>query len=769
MNWAKRKKTAIKIVTFSLFLMMSLSFVVPVFGEDGGDENDKEDEEILVRINEIRVTGGSGKTKQDFVELYNFDDEEVDISGWSLRKNTKPISNDKKLDESSSVFSFKEKTILKKGEFFVWANSQDDYAEGIDADGSTKSGSVSDGNEILLVNENDKIIDSIVLPEKAEKREYAFDEKDGKWKWVCNGTPGKENDFGGFEGQKTIRLSEILASPTDEEFIEIENFGDKSIDVATWTIADKSKEKTIGDIFNKDQDGNGSKETVMINPGALLAIASSDSKIAINDSDETIEIRDPCGEIVDTFSYEKSTKEKSWAFDGEKWRETPYVKSGKENVFPESQKDAKIRINEVLANPQGDEETDEYIELYNYGDEEVSLEYWELSDASKARFIFPLDTKLKPKKFLVWYRKDFEFALNNGKETVFLRDAVGNEIDKAVFETAKEDVSWNWNEEEMKWRAGKYHTPDRENRFNSLPTIRKFDIPKEVYDGVRAEFSVEAEDKDGDTLSFRWDFGNGKRSYLSETTHIYRDEGKRYTVILRVSDGMEEVFREQSIRVERFPRRDIQLVALMPNPAGKDSENEWIDIRNEDTKKVNLLGWSIASGKDKESLTNHPIRERIVVKSGDSKKITREDSAFSLRNTSGVVELRRPDGSVADRVEYTKENIAEDELYAVNEYGEWAWSGEKIVEPIDKDVVVEEEIDMEYMEPLVLGVVSKDDRLFANPKWFVLDIERILQDVVFPSRSVKRMGEIFLFTRTGIVSNPKGFRGRCIVGRCPEG
>jgi len=763
-------------------------FVAPVFGEENGEsmENseerieEKEEEEECkipfvvsekgydIRFNEIRVTGGSGKTKQDFIELYNFGDEEIDVGGWSIRKNATPKDEDEECDESGSIKKFNADTILKAGNFLIWANSGDGYAEDLEKgipDGtlmfSTRN-SVSDGNEILLRDSDDEIVDRIILPDKAQKKTYAFDEDDEEWKWVCNETPGEENDFGGFDGEKTIRLSEVLASPTDEEFIEIENFGDEEVDVSEWVIADKKNDDNVGDLLG-DADPK-------MKSGEYRILSLSGSGVSANDSDEEIELRDPCGGKVDSFSYKDITKGKSWAFDGEKWRETPYVTEGGENMFPKSQKGAKVRISEVLANPEGDEETEEYIELENFGGEEISIEYWELADATGKNFIFSEEAKLAPGEFLAVYRKDFDFALNNGEETVTLRDAAGTKIDEAVFETAKEGVSWNWHVVEKVWRASKHLTPGKENRYNHRPEIRDFDVPREAYDGVKAEFSVKAEDRDGEELSFRWEFGNGRRSYKEDTTHIYRDEGKKYTVTLRVTDGVEDVFRSETLEVVRFPRRDIRFVAFMPNPAGKDTEGEWIEVRNDDEKKINLLGWSIATGKDDDYLANHPIRKSIVLDEGETARISREDCAFSLRNTSGALELRRPDGSAADEVSYAKEKIIDDEVYRLGEDGEWYWEGEaKETTTPDEELQGEESADevvVEESEPFVLGAVSEGEA-FVHPALVFFDIEKTFRWFLFKN-SLDIRGKSVVFTKTGTVPDRHWWE-RCMFGACPEG
>ncbi|MEK7508902.1 MAG: lamin tail domain-containing protein, partial [Patescibacteria group bacterium] len=42
-----------------------------------------------VVISQVQITGGSGQTTRDFIELYNPTETTLDLSGWKLRKKTK--------------------------------------------------------------------------------------------------------------------------------------------------------------------------------------------------------------------------------------------------------------------------------------------------------------------------------------------------------------------------------------------------------------------------------------------------------------------------------------------------------------------------------------------------------------------------------------------------------------------------------------------------------------------------------------------------------
>ncbi len=344
----------------------------------------------------------------------------------------------------------------------------------------------------------------------------------------------------------------------------------------------------------------------------------------------------------------------------------------------------RIVINEVLPNPSGDEHAGEYIELFNPGTEIVNLHGWTIGDASSSgRYRFPLGVEISPHGYYVVKRQIFGFALNNSHESVVLW-APGNGgdvvVDQLRYErSAPEDVSLNRTDHGA-YRWSKYRTPGAQNIFNNLPTITSLTIDQKIFRDVAARFSVRAEDGDGEALSYRWDFGDGHRSYKRVTTHTYTQTG-RYTVSLRVGDGSEEVVRTMSIDVRKYPRtKNVKITTIAPNPEGKDAGTEYLIVENAGKKKIALRGWSIATGRDKEHIVNHPIREKIRLRAGKEKRITARYAAITLPNKGGVVELRRPDGGIAQRVTYRTPkghmSIPSDAIYrkqSKRDGGGWAW------------------------------------------------------------------------------------------------
>jgi hypothetical protein len=102
----------------------------------------------------------------------------------------------------------------------------------------------------------------------------------------------------------TLFLTEILPNPQgkdgNNEFIEITNLSNKPIDLAGYSL---------------DDSENGSKPykipQIQIAPGQALAFYKSETKIALNNTNDEARLFSPTGELLDKITYTKTTEGKS--------------------------------------------------------------------------------------------------------------------------------------------------------------------------------------------------------------------------------------------------------------------------------------------------------------------------------------------------------------------------------------------------------------------------------------------------------------------------
>jgi hypothetical protein len=95
-----------------------------------------------ILINEVQITAGPGKTDNDFIELYNPNDFQVNLKGYRLVKRTKGGTND------ISIKSWTQNTYIPAKGYYLWANSN--YLEMAKIADATTTASISSDNGIAL-------------------------------------------------------------------------------------------------------------------------------------------------------------------------------------------------------------------------------------------------------------------------------------------------------------------------------------------------------------------------------------------------------------------------------------------------------------------------------------------------------------------------------------------------------------------------------------------------------------------------------------------
>lgn len=490
-----------------------------------------------VILNEIQITGGTGHTDDDFVELYNPTSLPINISDFRLRyKNSKGTEGSLRVFGSGSC-------IPAQG-FFLWANSKGVFAPLAD---TTTSGALSNDYSVLL-----------------------------------------------YPPEGTTPLDTI-------------SFG---------------------------------TGTTLPNPGASQSLSRNTTDLIWS--------------LTTTPTPTKST---------------PCPPP--EPTPPPAPIVTSIRFNELLPNPSGEESAGEFIELYNDDASEANIGGFILHDASQTgSYTFPKDTLIAGHGYSLIPGNVSKIALNNSNETLSLFDTTNTLVDTVHYQTTKEGVSLNFNN--GNWRGGT-PTPGALNQINILPETKER-VPKKGYSGMAVPFDARGNDAEGSALKYTWDFGDGHKSYKGETSHTYEKNGT-YQVILTTSDDKDDVAETFSIEIESFPKLDIRITALVPNPSGKDSDNEWLLIENREKETVNLENFSIATGWD--NLVNHPIRKSFIIKGKSTAKLTRDFSLFTLPNKKGRIELRSPNGKTLQEIEYKeKQSIEEDLIYRKEKGKRWEWQKE---------------------------------------------------------------------------------------------
>ena len=100
-----------------------------------------------------------------------------------------------------------------------------------------------------------------------------------------------------------IVINEVFSNPSGSsseptEFVELYNTLDQDFDLTGFKLADLVKEFTL---------------EATISAHSFLSFTRQDTKIALNNSSETISLLDPGGQVIDSFSYDSTVEDKSFS------------------------------------------------------------------------------------------------------------------------------------------------------------------------------------------------------------------------------------------------------------------------------------------------------------------------------------------------------------------------------------------------------------------------------------------------------------------------
>jgi hypothetical protein len=271
-----------------------------------------------------------------------------------------------------------------------------------------------------------------------------------------------------------LRITELMYGPiggSSYEFLEVQNIGPTPLDVSGFSFYG------ITFVFPSG---------TIIQPGAVLVLANNGSPSAwaarypgvtvfgyyggnLNNGGERIAIFDASGNLVTEVTYNNAG---GWpaAADGggyslelidsygdlnspANWRASS-APNGTPGLPPVTPPLGNIVLNELMADnktavPNGGNYPD-WLELYNYGANSVSLANWSLSDSGNARsFVFPAGTTIAAGGYLVvWCDTAINdpglhagYALAKSGDQVFLYDASTNRMDAISFGQQITDLS----------------------------------------------------------------------------------------------------------------------------------------------------------------------------------------------------------------------------------------------------------------------------------------------------------------------------------------
>ena len=374
-----------------------------------------------VVINEVLANALDERTGE-FVELLNLGDGPVDLAGWWIDD----------LDGRDPLQALRRggSTVIEPGGYGVILDP--DYpdvaalppgATLLTVDDTSISNGLSTGDPVLLrLPDGNTIVSAYEEP---------FDPGDGISAErtspdagtfapsPCGSSPGRANCIGApvepppdGEPQVLLLITEVMANPVDErrgEYVELMNLGEDAVDLAGWTLSDGDSSDVLQGfeggsttlaggggfavILDPDHDGDP-----VVPPGVTL-LTGGDRRLGNGlSTDDPVTLRDPAGVLVaafvSPFDPGNGTSAELGSLDGGAWQAAPCGASpGATNCAWEDDGvgpgPLTLAITEVMANPL-DEDTGEFVEIVNTGDEDVDLADVRLSDGDAVDSIVPM-------------------------------------------------------------------------------------------------------------------------------------------------------------------------------------------------------------------------------------------------------------------------------------------------------------------------------------------------------------------------------------------
>ena len=576
------------------------------------------------------------------------------------------------------------------------------------------------------------------------------------------------NETADESGEANVVVNELLPNPIesdDFEWLELKNIGESSVDLAGWRIADASKSYVI-----KSDDF----ESTIIGAGEFFILDKEITGIALNNSGgETASLYNQYDKLISQTSYSETAKDgQSWARDEHgNYSWTTSLTKGDENIItmpmaeqPDTTADSgksssdkeqttskeskysnyqdKIIITEFLANPSGIDDN-EWLEIYNTSTSAVDLAGWLLKDNS-GQFKFS-QINLKAKSYLLLDRKTTGLVLNNlGGDYLELIDQNNKQVDKVSYKKkVAAGESYNWCANQGKWLWSMEISPGEENKCppkNDQP-VAYFEIEEQglAQDKYVILDASESYDQDGQIVKYSWEFSQpvqifGAKNNIWEFTEarveIKFSKTGEQKIILKVVDnlGGED---EYSLPVEiggleektEVDMSKIYINKFLPNPAGADSENEWIELCNSDKSDIDLTGFSLddsAGGSKPYQLDDYNLAAKSCI------FITSAESHITLNNDSDSVRFLDANGEVIDYVDYS--GGGEGLVYAkIDDI--WQWIGQSADSAVEQDSEIFYGInDLRELRDLkagskvsVRGWVAVEPGLFGKTIFYIID------------------------------------------------
>jgi len=495
---------------------------------------------------------------EDFVELYNYGTDPININGWGFS------------DTDGLITTIAPDTSIAPGDFLVlWYtgdnNGFPEVNEKLSSDGETIYIADADGNPMI----------SHDFGPQTDDISYGRN-PDGSdtWEYFLIPTPGESNVI---ENLPPGPFSLIYPENNDTLVIDLNNLNDST--VFSW-------EESV------DPDGDSIQYTFQLYGGwgGMLGLefdiiynqTLDNTELSISNNFFSSTIINFYSEVNDGYFLQDLSSIPVWwsvfssdgtdtygedASDDLGYNDNGFVVTvDLSGIDTTGTEDPEIVINEFLAaneicciSPDGN--TEDFVELYNFGTDTININGWGFSDTNGEVATTAPDTNIAPEGFIVlWFTGDttgfpeIDSKLSPDGETIYIADSDGNPIISYDFGPQTDDISYGrFPDGSESWTYFSSPTPGAPNieslqlqsefipesftvfpaypnPFNPVTTL-SYDIPNEgfvdvtVYDMMgRTIKNLVRSDQSYGYKSIKWNATNNQNQVVPAGVYIYKIE-----------------------------------------------------------------------------------------------------------------------------------------------------------------------------------------------------------------------------------------------------
>lgn len=366
--------------------------------------------ESQVVINEIAWMGTENSANDEWIELYNSADQEIDLTEWVL----------KAVDGTPEIALT---GLIPAQGYFLLERTDDSSVPEITADQIYTGALANAGENLELYDAENNLIDSVNCSDEwfagnnstkqtMERKNPAMaGNEPSNWQnsQESGGTPKAENSSG--------EITEELKEP--EEAAEVTTMAPTPINQPPQAVAGPD----VVALTNTEIVFDGSNSADPENDPLTYFWNFGDGTTA-----EQIK-------VSHIYQYAGTYLVTLTVSDGQN-SSTDIIKV---SIYSQA-----IVISEFLPSPKGPDQENEWIEIQNQSDQIADLSGWQLKDAdSKSGFTFPDHSLIEAQSYLVLKRQTTKIALNNDQDTLSLFYPTGQLAQEIRYKKAQEGHSVN--------------------------------------------------------------------------------------------------------------------------------------------------------------------------------------------------------------------------------------------------------------------------------------------------------------------------------------